>query len=199
MRLGFLASHNGSNLQAILDACKSGAISAIPAIVISNNSGARALERARAATVATAHLSSVTHPMPEDLDQAILDALTANDVDLVVLAGYMKRLGPKTLAHYRGRVVNTHPALLPKYGGVGFWGARVHEAVLASGDKATGITIHVVDEQYDEGPIIAQREVPVLPGDDVDTLTARVKAAEHPFFVETIGRIAAGELKLPSS
>jgi phosphoribosylglycinamide formyltransferase-1 len=118
-------------------------------------------------------------------------------VDTVILAGYMKKLGPATLGAYRGRILNIHPALLPKHGGQGMYGRRVHEAVLAAGETVTGVTVHVVDEQYDHGPILAQREVTVLPGDTVDSLAARVLAQEHRLYAETLQQISDGRIPLP--
>jgi phosphoribosylglycinamide formyltransferase-1 len=194
--LGLLASHGGSNMQAIIDACKGGRLHAEPAVVISNNSDSMALERARREGISWAHLSRVTHPDPAALDEAILSVLQSHGVNLIVLAGYMKKLGPRTLAHYRGRIVNVHPALLPRYGGVGMYGAHVHRAVLAAGEAETGVTIHLVDEHYDHGRIIAQRRVPVLADDTVDTLAARVLEQEHDLYVETLQRIAAGDIDL---
>jgi phosphoribosylglycinamide formyltransferase-1 len=196
LRLGFLASHGGSNVQAILDACREGRLDAEPCVVISNNSDAMVLDRAMAARIPGFHLSSHIHPDPNRLDEAILEVLEKHRVNLIVLAGYMKKLGPKTLARYRGRVLNIHPALLPKFGGQGMYGSRVHEAVLASGDKETGVTIHLVDEEYDRGKILAQKKVPVKPGDTAESLGARVLAAEHEIYVETIQRIAAGKISL---
>ena len=108
----------------------------------------------------------------------------------------MKLLGPKTVAAYRGRILNTHPALLPKHGGQGMYGMRVHEAVLAAGDSETGVTVHLVDEIYDHGATLAQARVPVQPGDDAEALAARVLAAEHELLVETLVRIVAGEIAL---
>jgi phosphoribosylglycinamide formyltransferase-1 len=196
LRLGFLASHGGSNMQAIIDACKEGRLNAEPVVVVSNNSDSGAMERARREGIPAFHLSSGTHPDPSDLDTAITHTLEEHNVDLVILAGYMKLLGPQTLARYRGRILNIHPALLPKFGGKGLYGIKVHEAVLAAGEKVTGVTIHMVDERYDAGPIIAQREVPVMPGDDAETLAARVLETEHKLYAETIERIAQGEIDL---
>jgi phosphoribosylglycinamide formyltransferase 1 len=197
LRLGILASHGGSNAQAIIDACRSGRLDAEPRVLISNNSDSLALERARRAGIATRHLSSRTHPDAAALDAVTLETLVAHDVNLVVLAGYMKKLGPRTLAHFRGRIVNIHPALLPKFGGQGMYGMRVHQAVIAAGEKTSGATIHLVDENYDTGPILAQREVPVEPGDTAETLAARVLQAEHQLYVDALARIASGDLKLP--
>jgi len=196
LRIGFLASHGGSNVQAIIDACRAGKLAAEPCVVICNNSDAPVLERARRAGIATRHLSSHTHPLPEDLDAAVLETLLAHRVNLVVLAGYMRKLGPRTLARYRARVLNVHPALLPKFGGAGMYGKRVHEAVIASGDRDTGVTIHLVTEEYDQGPIIAQRRVPVMPDDTVDKLAARVLEAEHALYPETLAQIASGAIRL---
>jgi phosphoribosylglycinamide formyltransferase-1 len=108
----------------------------------------------------------------------------------------MRKLGPQTLETFRGRVVNTHPALLPKYGGQGMYGHRVHEAVLAAGERTTGVTVHVVEADYDTGPIVAQAEVPVAPDDTVETLAERVRARERRFLVEVLADIAAGRLPL---
>ncbi|MHB9130871.1 MAG: phosphoribosylglycinamide formyltransferase [Armatimonadota bacterium] len=196
LRLGILASHGGSNMQAIIDAAKSGQLDAIPCVVISNNSDSLALARARNEGIPAYHLSSRTHPEPDALDLAIRQALVAHDVDVVVLAGYMKKLGPKTLQHFTGRILNIHPALLPKYGGQGMYGRHMHEAVLAAGETTTGVTIHLVSEDYDTGPILAQCEVPVVEGDTVETLAERVLAREHTFYIETLQRIGEGTVIL---
>jgi len=190
MRLGVLASHGGSILQAVMDACAAGAIDATVAIVISNNSGSQALARARAAGIDVAHLSSATHPDPDALDAAITGRLETARVDWVLLAGYMKKLGPRMLSGYRERIINTHPALLPRFGGRGFYGSRVHAAVLASGDRETGATVHLVDDGYDTGPILAQARVPIRSGDCVADVEERVKAAERELVVATLADLA---------
>lgn len=195
--LGFLASHGGSNLQAILDACGSGRLAAVPRVVISNNSGSLALDRARRAGVPAYHLSGATHPDPDALDVAIRGVLQAHGVELVILAGYMRKLGSLTLGAYRGRILNIHPALLPRFGGEGMYGRRVHEAVLAAGAATTGVTVHLVDERYDAGPVLSQCQVPVLPGDTPETLAARVLVEEHRLYVDTLQRICDGRLRLP--
>jgi phosphoribosylglycinamide formyltransferase-1 len=184
VRLSLLGSGAGSTVAAVLDAVADGRIAADAALVVSNNSGAGVLDVAAAHGVPTAHLSSVTHPDPAALDAAVLAALDAAGTALVVLAGYMKKLGPLTLAAYDGRVVNVHPALLPAYGGQGMYGDRVHAAVLADGAAVSGATVHLVTAGYDEGPVLAQVEVPVEPDDSVETLRARVQAAEKRLLVE---------------
>jgi phosphoribosylglycinamide formyltransferase-1 len=167
-------------------------------VVIANNSDAPALERAKRAGVPGCHLSAHTHPDPAQLDEAIAAVLQKHGVNLVVLAGYMKKLGPLTLERYRGRVLNIHPALLPKFGGRGMYGRRVHEAVLAANETVTGVTVHLVDEEYDHGPIVAQRGVPVLKGDTPESLAERVLAVEHEIYVDTLSAIARGEIELPA-
>lgn len=196
LQLGFLASHRGTNLQAILDACKTGRLQARPRVVISNNSDSGALQRAGKMGVPAVHLSTYTHPGPGALDGAILAILQAYGVEVVCLAGYMKRLGPLTLVAYRGRVLNIHPSLLPRFGGQGFYGEVVHRAVLAAGDRETGATVHLVDEEYDHGQVLDQVRVPVEPGDSVETLAARVLQQEHRLYVRTLQRIASGEIEL---
>lgn len=197
MKLGFLASGSGTNMQAIVDACRDRRLPAEPVVAVGNNSRSRALERARRQGIPAFHLSSRTHPDPEELDAAIASVLGRCGADLVCLAGYMKLVGPRTLRAFEGRVLNIHPALLPKYGGRGFYGRAVHEAVLASGDTETGATVHLVDELYDHGPVLAQVRVPVLAGDTPETLAARVLEQEHHLFPDTLRRIAGGEINLP--
>ena len=196
MRLGVLASHGGSNLQAIVDSTKSGALDARVAVVVSNNSDSRALERAAKEGIPAFHLSRSAHPDPEELDLAILHVLREHDVNLVALAGYMKKLGPAVLGAYRRKILNVHPALLPRHGGRGMYGMRVHESVIKSGDSITGVTVHLVDEEYDQGPIVAQVQVPMLKDDTAATLARRVLQTEHRFYSEVLGRIRSGDIDL---
>lgn len=196
MNLAVLASHFGSTLQAILDASNSGRLSSQVRLVISNNSGSEALKRAERAGIAKLHLSSQTHPVPAELDAAMVTALDEAEIELVVLAGYMKKLGAGVLARYGGRVVNTHPALLPKFGGTGMFGMRVHEAVLAAGEAETGVTIHLVDAGYDTGRPLAQARLPVLSTDDPESLARRVQGLEKRLLVETLEKLAKGEIEL---
>ena len=190
LHIGVLASHEGSLLQAILDACADTHLRARVCVVISNNSDSGALRRAREASVRTAHLSSATHADPAALDRAISETLEQANVDLVVLVGYMKRLGPVTLARFKDRMINTHPSLLPKYGGSGFFGRKVHDAVLANGDTESGATVHWVPGDYDSGPIIAQVRVPIIDAETPATLEEKVKAAERKLLIETLRSIA---------
>ena len=196
LRIGVLASGEGTTLQSIIDACEQGRINGRVVAVISNNSSSGALRRARAAGVETFHLSSVTHSSGDSLDAAICGALQGARADVIFLAGYMKRLGACTLAAFPARILNTHPALLPKFGGQGMFGDRVFEAVLAAGESESGASVHLVDGEYDTGVVVRQERVPILPGDTVESLKARVQACEREAVVATLAAIASGELLL---
>lgn len=198
MKLAILASHEGTTLQAILDACAAGTLAGRVVAVISNTRESGALEKARAAGIPAHHRSSRTHPDPTALDAAICQVLVDATADLVVLAGYMKRVGPRTLARFRNRVLSTHPALLPKFGGQGMYGLHVHRAVLAAGEAVTGASIHLVTEEYDAGPVIAQCEVSIQGGDTPEVLAQRVQERERALLVDTLGSIARGHVCLPS-
>jgi len=191
IRIAALASHGGSILQAVIDACESGALDARVSLVISNNSRSGAMDRARAHHIPVAHLSSQTHPDPAELDDAIEKALLGSGADWVLLTGYMKKLGPRTLERFRNRILNTHPALLPKFGGQGFYGRKVHAAVIAAGETESGATVHLVDGDYDTGPVLAQVRVPVRPGDTAEILEERVKEAERKLVVTTLEELAS--------
>jgi phosphoribosylglycinamide formyltransferase-1 len=184
--LAILASGAGTTAEAVITACRSGIIVANPAILIGNNSTAEVFARATRLGVPTRHLSGHTHRDPDALDAAILTAVQSVQATHIVLAGYMKKLGPQTLRAYAGRIFNTHPALLPAFGGRGMYGRRVHEAVLASGVAVTGATVHHVEAEYDTGPTIAQVEVPIRPDDTADTLAHRVQTAERELLIQTL-------------
>jgi len=198
-RLGFLASHRGSNMQHIIDACKDSRLGAMPVVVISNNGASGALDRAEQEGIPAYHISSKRFPDPDELDCVMRDTLLRHEVDLVILAGFMRKVGSKTISAFAGHIINIHPALLPKYGGPGMYGSNVHERVLASGDRETGVTIHVVTDQYDTGPILTQRKVPVLEGDTLESLADRVLVVEHQLYVETIDKIIKGIISLPQA
>ncbi|WP_183769890.1 phosphoribosylglycinamide formyltransferase [Phenylobacterium haematophilum] len=195
LKLGFLASKNGTSMRVIVDAARAGALPAEPRLVVSNNRKAAALEFAAERGVPS--LLIPTQSDPAAADAALCEALEAAGVELVILSGYLRHLGPRTLGRYRNRILNIHPGLLPAFGGEGMYGRRVHEAVIAAGVTESGATIHAVDEIYDHGPVIERRTVPVLPGDTAEALEARVAAMEPGFFVETLARIASGDLRLP--
>ena len=168
MNLGVLASHEGTTLQSLIDAFASGRIPGRVSVVVSNNGDSGALVKARRAGVQAVHVSSRTHPDPAALDAAIREVLVAAEVDVVFLAGYMKKLGPFVLGTFQGRILNTHPALLPRFGGRGMYGDRVFAAVLEAGEAESGVSIHLVDPEYDTGPIVRQCKVPVLRNGEID-------------------------------
>ena len=178
-RVAVCVSGGGSNLQALLDRLQ-GAEPARVVLVLSNRADAGGLERARQAGVPAEVLAD-----PTDASEWIT-RLGRRDVDLLVLAGYLKLVPAGVVQNLAGRIVNVHPALLPQFGGPGMYGRRVHEAVLASGARESGPTVHLVDEVYDRGEILAQRRVPVSPGDTPERLAARVLDAEHVLLPEVV-------------
>jgi len=196
LKLGFLASRNGSSARAVVAAIEAGTLNGEARLMVSNNKSAGALEYAAEHGVPT--LCIPTQSDPEAADRRLAEALEAAGVELVVLSGYLRQLGPYTLARFHGRVLNIHPGPLPDFGGHGMYGRKVHEAVIAAGVGESCATIHVVDEEYDHGPVVARCAVPVQPGDTAEALEARVTAQEPAFFVDTLRRISSGELQLPT-
>ncbi|HEY2357270.1 MAG TPA: phosphoribosylglycinamide formyltransferase [Phenylobacterium sp.] len=195
LKLGFLASGNGSSARAIVGAINAGELAAEARMLVSNNKSAPALSFA--VEVGVPALCIPTQGDPEAADARLADAMIKSGVEVIVLSGYLRQLGPRTLARYTGKILNIHPGPLPEFGGHGMYGRRVHEAVIAAGAAESGIVIHLVDEEYDRGPVIARRSVRVEPGDTPESLEERVTAAEPAFFVETLRRIAAGSIRLP--
>lgn len=191
-RVAVLASGSGSNLQALLDhlASRGDAAAARVVLVASDRAEARALARAAATGIATAVLDG------EGRTTGLRPLLERHGTELIVLAGYLRLVPPDVTAHWRGKILNVHPALLPAFGGRGMYGARVHAAVLARGARLSGATVHFVDERYDEGPIVAQWPVAVLPGDSVEGLSARVLEAEHALLPRVVEALAAGLVRL---
>jgi len=185
-RLAVLASGRGSNLQAIVDHFDNLARERIAKVVLvaSNRADSPALIRAATASIDIADFDAA------DDGAQLLALLRQFRVDLVVLAGYLKRIPSKVIREYAGRIINIHPALLPAFGGEGMYGARVHEAVIASGEKETGVTVHLVDDDYDRGPIVAQWRVPVEKSDTAESLAARVLNVEHIVYPRTIEMVA---------
>ncbi len=186
LRLTAFASGRGSNVAALHAAITRGQLKAELALVVSNNSGAKVLKYAAAHGIATAHISGKTHP---DEGAALLDALSEARTDVVVLAGYMKKLDARVVAAYSGRAVNIHPGPLPEFGGRGMHGLAVHQAVLAAGLAQTGPTVHRVTQDYDEGATLGFRPVPIQAEDTPQTLAARVLAAEHDLYWRVLADI----------
>jgi phosphoribosylglycinamide formyltransferase-1 len=197
LKLGFLASNNGSGMRAILAAIAAGELDAEARLVVSNRRDAPALTFAAEQGAPTRFIPTKSDPAASD--EALAEALQAAGVELVVLSGYLRKLGPVTLAAYAGRVLNVHPALLPKFGGSGMYGRRVHEAVAAAGDAVSGATVHVVDAEYDHGSPVASIEVRLAPGDDAAAIEAKVTAAEPGLLVDVLRRISEGALSLPKN
>lgn len=185
-RLAVLASGRGSNLQAIIDHFENISRERIVKIVLvaSNRADSPALIRA-----ATASIDIASFDAADEGDQ-LLEILRRARVDLVILAGYLKRIPTKVVREYSGRILNIHPALLPDFGGEGMYGARVHEAVIASGAKESGVTVHIVNDEYDRGPIVAQWRVPVETDDTAESLASRVLSVEHVVYPRVIEMVA---------
>jgi phosphoribosylglycinamide formyltransferase 1 len=173
-------------MSAIIAACKSGELSATVQVVVAPKEDIAAVEEARQLGVSVA----IVPPTDEGYGAALLDVL--NGCDLICLAGYLRLLPTEVLQAFPNRIINVHPALLPKFGGKGMYGMRVHEAVLTAGEKESGASVHLVTEHYDEGRIIAQRRCPVLPGDTPESLAQRVLNEEHRVYVEAIRQILVG-------
>ena len=187
VRIGVLASGRGTNLQALIDHFASlgerapGCI----ALVASNKPGAPALDRARSASIDAEVFDA------NDDGAALLSLLARHRIDLVVLAGYMKRVPASVVKEFQGRIVNVHPGLLPQFGGAGMYGARVHQAVLSSGARTTGVTVHLVDDEFDHGPVVAQWRIKVNDNDSPESLAARVLEVEHAIYPRAVELIAS--------
>lgn len=189
INLVVFASGNGSTLQAIIDAIKENRLDAKINLVVSNNKNAFALERAKEAGIPTYIISS---KKMIDMDEELFAVLGNYDIDLIVLAGYLRMIGPKLLGKYK--IINTHPSLLPKFGGKGMHGMHVHQAVIDSKEKISGVTVHFVNSEYDRGDIIRQTTVEVLDTDDADSLSAKVQAAEKIQLIEVLQDFAENKI-----
>lgn len=194
LNIAVFASGRGSNLEALHRSLAARAVAARIVAVISNNSGSGALSFARANGIPALHLSRQRFDDDASFSAAVLDALHRHGAELVVLAGYMKKLDAPVVAAYRGRIINIHPALLPKYGGEGMYGMRVHEAVIAAGDRISGATVHLVDEEYDRGRILLQDIVTLAPGETPESLAAKVLNVEHRILPEVVTMFAEGSI-----
>ncbi len=196
LRVGVMVSGGGTNLQAILDAMENGTVTnARVEVVISNNPGAYALERARNHGIEAVCLSPKTFDSREAFHEAFLKKVDEYDLDLIVLAGFLVTIPEAMIQKYRNKIINIHPSLIPSFCGVGYYGLKVHEAALKRGVKLTGATVHFVDEGMDSGPIILQKAVEVLPGDTPEILQRRVmEEAEWKILPQAIHMIANKEL-----
>ncbi len=189
LHLGVLLSGGGRTLQNLLDRIEEGSLPARVEVVVSSHPGAGGLERARRRGIPAEVVDYRAHPDAESFSRALTETLRRHPIDLVVMAGFVRKyLFPP---EYEGRVLNIHPALLPKFGGKGFYGRKVHEAVLAAGERESGCTVHFADHRYDRGPIVLRRTVEVLPGDTAETLAERVFQAECEAYPEAIRQVAS--------
>ncbi|MBE7464751.1 MAG: phosphoribosylglycinamide formyltransferase [Planctomycetes bacterium] len=194
LRIAVLLSGSGTTLENLLVLSAAHQLPAEIVFVLSSRADAYGLERAKQRGIPTAVVERKRFVLPEEFSDALFEAVRPHRPDLICLAGFLSLL--KIPAEYAGRVLNIHPALLPSFGGKGYYGNRVHEAVLKHGCKVAGCTVHFVDNEYDHGPIVAQRAVAVLEGDDVESLAARVQEAEREVYPEAIRLYAAGRLRL---
>ncbi|MCC8023515.1 MAG: phosphoribosylglycinamide formyltransferase [Clostridiales bacterium] len=198
LKIAVFCSGGGTNLQALIDAqergeLRGGAIS----FVLASNENAYAIERARRAGIPCQEVPRRAYPTPEAYDQAVMDALREWEIDLIVLAGFLSILGPEVIAQYRNRILNIHPSLIPAFCGQGFYGLRVHEAVLEAGVKVTGATVHFVNEIPDGGAIVLQKAVPVEDGDTPETLQKRVmREAEWELLPRAVSLFCQGRIQI---
>jgi formyltetrahydrofolate-dependent phosphoribosylglycinamide formyltransferase len=186
----------GTNMQAIIDACKDGHIKGEVAVVIGVREDAPAIGRAQSSNIKTVVLSPKDYPSVEDYDEAVFKTMQSNQVDLICLAGYMRMLGQKTVETYQNRIMNTHAALIPMFCGKRMYGMHVHESAIARGVKVSGCTVHFVDEEYDAGPIILQTVVPVEDDDNAESLAAKILPEEHKAYVRAIKLFSEGRLEV---
>ncbi len=187
MNIAAFASGRGSNLKAILDKIKSGdLLNAEISVIISNNSEAGVFKLGEENDIDSIHISSKAHPDPAHYEKAMIDILEKYNIELILLAGYMKLLPSSIIKNFKGDILNIHPALLPRFGGKGMYGMNVHKAVIASGEKESGVTIHYVNERYDEGLVIKQAMVPVKDGDTPEILALRVLKTEHELYWKVV-------------
>lgn len=198
LKIAVLVSGGGTNLQALIDGIKSGSIpNAKISLVVSNNPGVYALERATNAGIEAKVISPKDFDDREAFHAALIGALDEAGVDLVVLAGFLVNIPPEMISRYRGRIINIHPSLIPSFCGKGYYGLKVHEAALARGVKVTGATVHFVDEGTDTGPIILQKAVEVQEGDTPKVLQQRVmEQAEWVILPEAVKLIATGQIDI---
>ncbi len=195
-RIAVLASGNGTNFQALLDACKRGDINGEMTVLVSNQKYALALTRAREAGVEALVFESSKFKTRTLMYSKVATALTERNIDLVCLAGYMMKIEPSMVRAFPNRILNIHPALLPKYGGKGMYGRFVHQAVLEAQEKESGCTVHLVNDVYDDGPIIARAKVSVSADDTPETLAQKIHIEEHKLYVSVVKDVCSGKINL---
>jgi formyltetrahydrofolate-dependent phosphoribosylglycinamide formyltransferase len=196
VKCAVFASGGGSNFQALIDRKLAGDLHVDFALLVGNNSKSGAFERARKNNIPTLHISPGHFTSDAEYASRLMGELTARQVDVIALAGYMKQLPPSLISAYRHRILNIHPALLPAFGGKGMYGHFVHEAVIASGAKIDGVTIHFVDEEYDSGPIVFQAALPVRDSDTPESLANRILALEHDSYWRALDLVACNKVRV---
>lgn len=196
VKIGVLISGGGTNLQSLIDHIKNGHINGKVVVVISNKKDAFGLKRAERENIEGIWVDRKSYDSNEEYNKRIIEELKERDVDLVVLAGYLKVLSEEFIREYKNRIINIHPSLIPSFCGKGYYGSRVHEEVLKYGVKYTGVTVHFVDEGTDTGPIILQRVVEVKDDDNVDSLKERVLKVEHKALPEAVRLYCDGKIKI---
>ena len=195
-RIAVLVSGGGTNLQALIDAVESGYIPGTICQVIASKPGIYALERAKKHNIPASCICRKDYSSKEAFDDALLAALTDCQADVIVLAGYLSILGKNVIQRFVNRIINVHPSLIPAFCGKGFYGEKVHQAAIDYGVKVSGVTVHFVDEGTDTGPIIMQKSVEVLPGDDAHTLAQRVLVEEHKLLPMAVKFLLEGKLQV---
>ena len=188
-KIAVFSSGEGSTLTKIHEACQRGNLPAEILLIISNKAHSGAIERAKRHAIDSYLFDTGNNEDTIKTESDLVGLLKQSKIDWILLLGYTRKIGPKLLTAFNNRIINTHPSLLPKYGGKGFYGRKIHEAVLASGDILTGATVHLVNEEYDSGEILSQIDVPVLPNDSATTLEARVKKAEKSHLIRVLNEL----------
>lgn len=196
LRVGFFVSGNGSTFEYLTEKMRDKFIPAVPAVVISSNARAFAIERAQKLDIAAFVICEQDYPDMDSYANTLLDTLQLHRVNFICLAGFLKLVPEKILTVFHDRIINIHPALLPSFGGKGMYGNRVHEAVIQSGARTSGATVHLVNKEYDRGAIIAQKTVDVMPNDTAESLGARVHAMEIKLYADTLKAIAENRIQI---
>lgn len=197
LRICFFASHSGSNMQAIIDSVESGKLDAEIKCLITNNSNCFAIQRAINHNFPYYHISSIKFPNNEDYIREIKSKIDEHQINIIVLAGFMKLLPKAIIDYVGGRVLNIHPALLPKFGGEGMWGMNVHKAVIEAEEKESGPSVHLVDAEYDRGRILGNKRLLINEDETPESLAQRVLELEHELYSEILIKISEGEIEIP--
>lgn len=194
-KCAIFASGGGTTFEAIVNACHSQYISAVPALLIVSNSQCGAIEKAKALNVPFKAIDPKDYNSFAEWDAEVLKTLNEYSIDLVVCAGFLKLIGPKVLHQFKNKILNTHPSLLPQYGGHGMYGSRVHKAVAANKEKQTGITVHIVTGEYDKGPIVGQKTIQLQGNESWEQIEEIVKSFEKEFYIETIKQFLQNKMQ----